>query len=47
MRMNKRVALTQKMSRREALFWKLLLLVLIALLSFLMTTVQGWMFPLD
>ncbi|HKI59585.1 MAG TPA: hypothetical protein VKA23_01005 [Mariprofundaceae bacterium] len=45
--MNRRVGLAQKISRRESLFWKMLLLVVIALLALLLTTVQGWMFPLD
>ena len=47
MRMNRRVELGQKISRKEALFWKMVLLLLIAVLALLITTVQGWLFPLD
>jgi len=47
MKMNRRIEFTQKISQRESLFWKMLLLLMIALLSLLLTTVQGWMFPLD
>jgi len=47
MKTGRRISFTQKVSRREAMAWKVLLLASIALLAFLFTTVQGWLFPLD
>ncbi len=41
----KYVAASKKMSQREALFWKLMLLLFIALLAFLFSNAQSWLFP--
>jgi len=37
----------KKLSRRESLFWKMVVLALIALVAFLLATIQGWMAPIS
>lgn len=37
----------RKLSRRESLFWKMMLLAVIALVAFLLTTIQGWLAAIE